>query len=145
MVIERRKKRSREEWGRLVVEQARCGLAAAEFCRREDVGVASFYQWRRRLGAFGERKEVSEPQSFIDMGRVAVAESSADGGRSLEVTLELVNRRVRQLPALLFRLGRAFALDDHQGDAVDEQHQVRVDVLVRLAKPDRAAVAARRG
>lgn len=36
-------------WRRRIEEQARSGMSAREFCRREGVGEHSFYQWRRRL------------------------------------------------------------------------------------------------
>lgn len=36
-------------WGRRLARQQRSGLPVAEFCRREEVSPASFYQWRRRL------------------------------------------------------------------------------------------------
>jgi hypothetical protein len=32
-----------------------CGLAVARFCAREGVSVASFYLWRKKLGAHGRR------------------------------------------------------------------------------------------
>lgn len=41
----------RELWSRRLREFERVGGAVAEFCRREGVSVASFYEWRRRLGS----------------------------------------------------------------------------------------------
>ena len=92
--MKRRQRRSREEWGRVIGEQQRSGLAAAEFCRRQGIGISSFYQWKQRLADDGERGGAAEQQSFIDMGRVDVPASSAialseSRAASLEVTLEL--------------------------------------------------------
>jgi len=90
--MERRKRRSREEWLRIISDQKESGLSAAEYCRDASIGVASFYQWKRRLADECETKSVRE--SFIDMGRVGVSEASVEkpevrAGYSLEVTLEL--------------------------------------------------------
>ena len=80
--MKRRKMRSREEWERIVKEQAESGVAVAEFCGREDVGKSSFYHWKRRLVGGFEGEAALSGGSFIDMGRVAV-ESSASGGGEL--------------------------------------------------------------
>ena len=64
--MKRRQRRSREAWGRVIGEQQRSGLAAAEFCRRQDVGISSFSQWKQRLADEGERGGAAVQQSFID-------------------------------------------------------------------------------
>ena len=92
--MKRRKQRSREEWGRVIGEQKGSGLAAVEFCRRKGIGISSFYHWKRRLGDACGQEAGSAQESFIDMGRVEMPESSevtASSSRSgwLEVTLEL--------------------------------------------------------
>jgi hypothetical protein len=38
---------------------SRSPMSVAEFCRREDVSVASFYQWRRRLATTTTAEEVT--------------------------------------------------------------------------------------
>jgi transposase-like protein len=40
----------REAWRRRLAAYARGTLTVEEFCRRAGVSVASFYQWRRKLG-----------------------------------------------------------------------------------------------
>lgn len=55
-------------WRRRIEEQARGGMTAREFCRREGVSEPSFYQWRRRLaarpqGAQGDRRQ-AEPERW---------------------------------------------------------------------------------
>jgi hypothetical protein len=92
--MERRKQRSRSEWWRIIGEQEQSGLAVAAFCRREAIGVSSFYRWKGLLADEGGREVESEARSFIDMGQVgvpgdtAVAMSAAEAS-SLVVTLEL--------------------------------------------------------
>jgi len=85
--MKRRRMRSREEWERVIQEQAGSGVAVAEFCRREDVGMSSFYHWKRRLGEDFEVEATSKGESFIDMGRVAAATPASAG--SLVVRLDL--------------------------------------------------------
>ena len=41
-------------WMRRIQRFSRSRLTVAEFCEREDVSVAAFYQWRRRLVALGQ-------------------------------------------------------------------------------------------
>lgn len=54
-----RKRSSNAEsiWRERLARHKRSGLTAAEFCRREGVCGASFYQWRKRLGQPGRRPE----------------------------------------------------------------------------------------
>jgi len=85
--MERRRMRSRKEWERIVGEQAGSGVSVAKFCRREDVGLSSFYHWKRRLVGGVEGEAASSGESFIDMGRVAAASSASAG--SLVVRLDL--------------------------------------------------------
>ena len=44
----------RRQWRRRLGRFAGSKLSVAEFCRREEVSVASFYQWRKKLDASGE-------------------------------------------------------------------------------------------
>lgn len=46
---------SRQEvWQRRIQRFSRSRLTVAEFCDREQVSVAAFYQWRRKLVALGQ-------------------------------------------------------------------------------------------
>ena len=70
--MKRSKRRNRREWERVVGEQEGSGLSARDFCRKEVIGLSSFYQWRRRLHLKSGTPEGLEVQSgsFIDMGRL---------------------------------------------------------------------------
>ena len=42
-------------WMRRLQRFSRSRLTVAEFCEREQVSVAAFYQWRRKLAALGQQ------------------------------------------------------------------------------------------
>lgn len=85
-----RKKRSRQEWARLVEEQRRSGLSVTQFCRRESVAEGSFYNWRSRLADGNESvPTASQPESFIDMGRMLSNSPTSTDASPWVVTLDL--------------------------------------------------------
>lgn len=61
----RGRRAERERYWRGVIKKQRAsGLSVAEFCRRNDVSVALFYRWRRRLAerdAGDSRKDTGPP------------------------------------------------------------------------------------
>jgi transposase-like protein len=63
----------KEQFWRLVLEeQARSGLSAREFCRREAVSEPSFYAWRRKIGERDSESRVGRvmlPVTVIDPAR----------------------------------------------------------------------------
>ena len=85
----RRVRRSEGEWRRLLARQRASGLSIRAFCRREQVGEATFHHWRRTLaghleGGIEGRKE-TEP-AFVDVGVLG----AAHGGKpSLDLKLDL--------------------------------------------------------
>ncbi len=88
--MERRKRRGRKDWVRILGEQERSGLTAADFCRREDIGVTSFYQWKRKLTDGSDDAFPQADETFIDMGRVDGSGTTAlTGAGRLLVTLDL--------------------------------------------------------
>lgn len=44
-----RKHRTTEQWQVLVDQQRDSGLSAPQFCKQENIGYASFCNWRKRL------------------------------------------------------------------------------------------------
>lgn len=68
--MKRRKKRSREEWDELVGGQKQSGLTARAFCRREGIGLASFYRWRHRAAVLSLAGGTGLDGAFIDMGPI---------------------------------------------------------------------------
>jgi hypothetical protein len=69
--------RKRSEWLDRLRRFSRANLSVSEFCRREQVSVPSYYQWRRKL-ADAVREVEGQPATFIP---VQVARSA-----DLEVT-----------------------------------------------------------
>ena len=100
----RSRRRTQREWENLIGEQARSGLSAKEFCQSKSIGLASFYQWRRRLRDGSQSTCTTEQvqttkESFIDMGRIGLADVSTpasvtpwivtlDLGDNLKLTLQ---------------------------------------------------------
>jgi putative transposase len=68
----RQPRRGTQAWQALMAQFADSGLSAAAFCRREAIGVASFYQWRARLtassGAAPVRSDRVATAGFVDIG-----------------------------------------------------------------------------
>ena len=64
--------RSATRWRELVDEQAGSGLSIAEFCRRNDVSQASFYQWRKKLRESASAREAFVPVSILTATGVSV-------------------------------------------------------------------------
>ncbi len=89
--MKQRMRRGREQWESIIGEQAASGLSAKMFCQRESLGLASFYQWRRRLSkGFPGAIERSEERSLLDIGRIRGRGDDASRlDRVLEVTLDL--------------------------------------------------------
>ena len=89
-------RRSRAQWQALLARSARSGLSVAEFCRREGVSTASFYTWRKRLGAgAAEVPPAAAPTcgpTFLDLGPLGIggeAGTAAGFGAGWEIELDL--------------------------------------------------------
>jgi transposase-like protein len=54
----------------------RSGLSVARFCAQERVSVASFYQWRKKLGAQALRRPPRPSQPVSEMSSRAVGEAA---------------------------------------------------------------------
>ena len=67
----RRIRRGRDEWQRLIEQQADSGQTQAVFCAEHGISVASFRNWKRRL-------VVETPaESWVELGTLADAKSAA--------------------------------------------------------------------
>ncbi len=63
---------ARERWEGLLAKQSGSGLSVAEFCRRNDVAQASFYQWRKKLAEVRSAREAFVPVSITNTAGVRV-------------------------------------------------------------------------
>ena len=98
---------SRQEvWQRRMQRFSRSHLTVAEFCDREDVSVAAFYQWRRKLVAL--------------LGQPPAATAQARGGLPAKLVSGAPNGfvPVRVLPssAIVVRLPNGVTLTLPAGD-----------------------------
>jgi hypothetical protein len=66
----RRMRRSRDEWQRLIDEQAASGQTQTAFCAERGISVGSFSQWKRRLA-----EEPGSP-AWIDLSGLPTASST---------------------------------------------------------------------
>ena len=86
----RRARRGRAQWQGLLERAAHSPLSIAAFCRGEDVSTASFYSWRKRLGAATPGGAVAEGAAedgaFLELG---VLGSEAGGPAPWDIELEL--------------------------------------------------------
>jgi transposase-like protein len=87
-----RVRRSRAQWQSLVERAERSGLGVGQFCRHEGVSTASFYAWRRRLGAGAPQAlPAAQPTgeaAFLDLGTLR-AGAATDAGTGWEIELDL--------------------------------------------------------
>jgi hypothetical protein len=86
----RRARRSRAQWQGLIERAARSPLSIAAFCRAEDVSTASFYSWRKRLGAATSggavAEDAAEDGTFLELGTLR---PEVAGPRPWDIELEL--------------------------------------------------------
>ena len=66
----RRPRRSRDEWQRLVEQQADSGQTQAAFCAGHGISVASLQNWKRRLTVAD-----AKPAPWFELGTLADAKS----------------------------------------------------------------------
>ena len=86
----RRARRSRAQWQGLIERAARSPLSIGAFCGSEGISTASFYSWRRRLGAIAPGRAVAaatgEGGAFLELG---VLGSEAASPAPWDIELEL--------------------------------------------------------
>ena len=69
--IKRRIRRSRDEWQRLIDEQAGSGQTQSAFCAARGISVASLQNWKRRLA-----DPDATPVQWLELGTLAEAKSA---------------------------------------------------------------------
>jgi len=85
--MERRTRRSEQEWQQIIDEQSRSGQPIQAYCESKSIGVASFYQWRRRLRGRHPAMKPSEG-AFIEMGQLPSA-GAVNDANTWTITLDL--------------------------------------------------------
>ena len=74
----KRPRRSREQWQRLLEEQAISGQTQAAFCQAKGLSLASFQNWKRRLAI------ESSAQPWVELGTL---EQASNSGWDIELDL----------------------------------------------------------
>jgi len=85
-------RRTPAQWRSVLARAARSELSVAEFCRREGVSTASFYTWRKRLGAAASQMPPAAAPTFVDLGPLELGrggDSDGSVGCGWEIELDL--------------------------------------------------------
>jgi hypothetical protein len=77
-------RRSRAEWQSLIARAEGSPLSVRAFCAAQGVSTASFYLWRKRLGA-GIEPAQPVAARFLDLGELAA--HAGAGGWEVELAL----------------------------------------------------------
>ena len=85
-----RKHRTPEQWQALVDQQHDSGLSASKFCKQENIGYASFCNWRKRLSdPSTEETSGSGEAGFLDLS--SLMGNSPSSGPGWNIVLSLGN------------------------------------------------------
>lgn len=85
-----RKQRTAEQWQALVDRQRASSLPAPQFCKQENIGYASFCNWRKRLpDQSSDDSAGSGEASFLDLS--SLVGTSQSSGPSWNIVLSLGN------------------------------------------------------
>lgn len=83
-----RKRRTPEQWQALVNQQRDSGLSASKFCQQENIGYASFCNWRKRLsGSSIDDSVESDEASFLDLSSLMGTSPSSGPGWNIVLSL----------------------------------------------------------
>ena len=78
----RRDRRTRSQWSGLISEQASSGLSQQAFCEQHDLGLTTFYKWKRKLDDVGVLQ--LSPGAFVE---VPLNDVASQPGFELELEL----------------------------------------------------------
>ena len=85
-----RKHRTPEQWQTLVDQQRDSGLSASQFCKQENIGYASFCNWRKRLSDPSTNDSAGSSQAgFLDLS--SLMGNSPSSGPGWHIVLSLGN------------------------------------------------------
>ena len=85
-----RKQRTPEQWQALIDQQRDRGLSASQFCKQENIGYASFCNWRKRLSKpVADDSAGSGEASFLDLS--SLMGTSPSSGPGWHIVLSLGN------------------------------------------------------
>lgn len=83
-----RKHRTPEQWQALVDQQRDSGLSAPKFCKQQNIGYASFCNWRKRLLDHPVSDSADSGEAgFLDLSSLMGAPSSSGPGWNIVLSL----------------------------------------------------------
>lgn len=83
-----RKHRTPEQWQTLVDQQRASGLSAPQFCKQENIGYASFCNWRKRLSDRSTDDAAgSDEASFLDLSSLMGTSQASGPGWNIVLSL----------------------------------------------------------
>ena len=83
-----RKHRTPEQWQALVDQQRDSGLSAPQFCKQENIGYASFCNWRKRLSDPSTNDSAESGEAgFLDLSSLMGNSSSSGPGWHIVLSL----------------------------------------------------------
>ena len=88
-------RRSADQWQALVNEQRESSLSAPEFCKQQNLGYASFCQWRKRLQETTSEPDQQTP-SFVVVDSPHITPVAPQWIVELEVSADIVLRIAKQ-------------------------------------------------
>jgi putative transposase len=81
-----KKHRTSAQWQALVEQQQASGLSAVQFCKQQDIGYASFCNWRKRLlDNQVDESSTSNNTGFLDLS--SLMGQSAEPGWNIVLSL----------------------------------------------------------
>lgn len=111
-------------WRFVLSEQAGSGLSISEFCRREDISQASFYQWRKRLTDSPRAAEQRPAGTSAGVSFIPVEVVPNNDSRSL-------SEPSPACPGSPSSTSARLTIRTPQGYAIDVTSSTSVDVLQR--------------
>ena len=84
-----RQRRSQQQWAEIVEQQSVSEQSIEAFCEANDIGLASFGKWKRRILNGDLPSQGSTPGAFKPMQLVAATESGVAATPDTTITLSL--------------------------------------------------------
>lgn len=87
----RHQRRSREQWAVIIESHAASGLTIADYCQANEIGLASFNKWKRRLrdDALRSGRPHSISSDFSPVQLIEPCDSSTTVTLSLSANIKL--------------------------------------------------------
>ncbi len=79
------KRRTREQWQRLVDKQAASELTVSEFCAQHALTVSNFYLWRKKLS--DDSQPFAQQDNWLAFDMPVSAEKEPGGAWEIELAL----------------------------------------------------------